>query len=61
MRRAPALLAALGAAAALAGCDWYEKPARAFPDLKLRDLDGNAITLDSMRGRPWVVEVWLPG
>jgi cytochrome oxidase Cu insertion factor (SCO1/SenC/PrrC family) len=65
MQRVPALLAALGLAAVLApglsGCDWYEKPGRAFPDLGLRDLDGNAITLSALRGRPWVVEVWLPG
>ena len=31
------------------GCDYYEKPNRPLP------------TVESMKGHPWIISVWLPG
>ena len=53
------LLASLGLLGT--GCEYYEKPNRPMPDLGLVALDGTPITLESMKGTAWVINIWLPG
>jgi peroxiredoxin len=57
VRLVPALTLALALSAA---CRGYEKTDRPMPELGLTTLDGRAISLQSMKGQPWVVNVWLP-
>ena len=57
MRRLPVLLLlVLGAA-----CQPSYTP-RPLPDsFSARGLDGASVTPKSMRGRPWLVNLWMPG
>jgi thiol-disulfide isomerase/thioredoxin len=45
----------------LGGCDRFDQPNKIMPELGLRDLKGDPILSASMKGRPWVINVWLPG
>jgi hypothetical protein len=57
MRRCPLLLLF-----ALAACEHYERPNRPLPeDFSAVTLAGQTLDRDALRGRPWVVNVWLPG
>lgn len=40
------------------GFDAYEIVDRPLPELPIRALDGEPIAFD---GRPWLINVWLPG
>ena len=46
----------------LAGCEYVERPHRGIPDhFKAESLTGEEIDRDSLKGKPWVVNVWVPG
>ena len=46
----------------LAGCDWAERPHRGIPEhFKAEALTGEAIDRDTLKGRPWVINLWVPG
>ncbi|MHB8872330.1 MAG: hypothetical protein ACYC8T_01460 [Myxococcaceae bacterium] len=54
------LLASLAFAAA--GCDVYDRPNRPVPgDFRARLLDGTVVDRQTFDGKPWVVNVWVPG
>ncbi|HET9158541.1 MAG TPA: hypothetical protein VFN91_17830 [Myxococcaceae bacterium] len=37
-------------------------PARPLPaSFRARGLDGASVTPETMRGRPWLVNLWMPG
>jgi hypothetical protein len=45
-----------------AGCDYYAKPYRPLPaTFAVATLDDRSVTREAMRGKPWVINVWLPG
>jgi hypothetical protein len=50
----PILLAACGA------CDAYDPVNQPAPSLALRTLEGEPVTLESLRGHPVVLHLWLP-
>lgn len=56
------LLAALGMAA-FAGCDHYAKPNRPLPaSFAARRLsDGAELRASDFKGKPWVINLWVPG
>lgn len=46
----------------LAGCDWAERPRRPIPPhFEAVTLTGEAIDRDTLKGRPWVIALWVPG
>jgi thiol-disulfide isomerase/thioredoxin len=45
----------------LAACDNVSRPNRPLPAISATGLDGAAWTRDSFSGKPWVVNVWMPG
>ena len=55
-RRAVALGALL-----LAGCAGYDRLNRPFPDIHAATLEGRVLDRESLRGRPWLIQLWLPG
>jgi hypothetical protein len=59
----PLPLIALAVAAALAsGCEYYGKPNRPIPDgFKAVMLSGKVLDGPEMKGRPWVINLWVPG
>ncbi|HZA52494.1 MAG TPA: hypothetical protein VE549_17235 [Myxococcaceae bacterium] len=58
MRSALAILSAL----LLAGCEYYDKPHRPLPEqLELRTLRGETLRRSDLLGKPWVINVWVPG
>jgi hypothetical protein len=61
-----ALLGALLLASACTARKTEPPPAAApatFPPLTLRGSfsDGTPLSMEALRGRPWVINVWLPG
>jgi len=43
-------------------CDYYAKPHRALPEsFTVNTLDGRMLGPAEFRGKPWVINVWLPG
>lgn len=55
-------LAAAAALLAVAGCDVYDKPNRPVPDdLEFRTLDGEKLRRSDLVGKPWVINIWVPG
>ncbi|MEW5848108.1 MAG: hypothetical protein AB2A00_04810 [Myxococcota bacterium] len=42
-------------------CERYDEPNRPLPPLQLEHVDGRALDLSSLRGRPVVINLWLPG
>ncbi|MGZ3445224.1 MAG: hypothetical protein ACXWK5_06550 [Myxococcaceae bacterium] len=57
MRRLPVLLALVFGAA----CQ-RSFPPRPLPDsFSARSLDGASVTPKTMRGKPWLVNLWMPG
>jgi hypothetical protein len=45
-----------------AACDYYAKPNRALPrSFAAKTLDGRRLVPESMRGKPWIINLWLPG
>lgn len=67
MRRTFAATVSLLALLAGVGCRREQgqrsAPPPAGPELLLRGAftDGTPLSLEALRGRPWVVNVWLPG
>jgi thiol-disulfide isomerase/thioredoxin len=45
----------------VAGCDVYGTPDRPLPDIKATMLDGRSMPADMFEGKPWVINVWVPG
>ena len=46
----------------LSGCDWAERPRRPIPEhFAAESLTGEAIDRDTLKGRPWVITLWVPG
>jgi cytochrome oxidase Cu insertion factor (SCO1/SenC/PrrC family) len=61
---APSALAlSLGALALalLAGCDRYDRLDRPLPKFTATTLDGRTIDSDSLAGKPWIINLWVPG
>jgi hypothetical protein len=57
-RAAPAIVCAL----LLAGCEYYDKPRRPLPEkLELRTLQGETLRRSDLLGKPWVINLWVPG
>lgn len=55
----PVLLACL---LALVGCERADRPERPLPQgFRAQRLDGSTVDADSLRGRPWVIAIWVPG
>lgn len=45
-----------------AGCDYVERPRRPIAEhFRAETLTGEGIDRDSLKGRPWLVNIWLPG
>lgn len=46
----------------VAGCDYAERPRRGIPEhFKAESLTGEEINRDTLKGKPWVVNIWVPG
>jgi hypothetical protein len=46
----------------MAGCDFYDKPRRPLPEqLELRTLQGQTLRRADLLGKPWVINLWVPG
>lgn len=55
-------MVALVAAAALSGCDKYQKPYKALPeDFEIVGLDGTRVRKEDLLGKPWLINIWVPG
>jgi hypothetical protein len=50
------LLLVLGAT-----CQRSYSPRPLPPSFRARGLDGASVTPETMRGRPWLVNLWMPG
>lgn len=49
-------------AAAVSGCDVYDRPRRPLPaNFEVHTLDGRVLTPKELRGKPWVINIWVPG
>ncbi len=46
---------------AATGCERYDRRDRPLPDLSLQALDGREFKASELRGKPWVINVWVPG
>ena len=47
---------------ALGGCDYVERPRRPIPEhFEAETLAGVKIDRETLKGRPWVVNIWVPG
>ncbi len=45
-----------------AGCDVYDRPRRPLPeDFRVVTLEGETLTRADLKGRPWVINIWVPG
>lgn len=43
------------------GCEPYDRPQRPVPqDFEMRQLGGELVGAEHLRGRPWVIHLWLP-
>jgi hypothetical protein len=46
----------------LVACDYAERPRRGIPEhFKAESLTGEAIDRDTLKGQPWVINIWVPG
>ena len=44
------------------GCDYYAKPHRSLPDsFQVQTLEGGQLDVQAMHGKPWVINLWMPG
>lgn len=44
------------------GCDVYEKPNKPLPaDFEVTTLDGQVLKREYFLGKPWVINIWVPG
>lgn len=59
-RRLPVALAL--SLLALAGCsEPYARPNRPLPAVTGTYLDGRPLTRDDLLGKPWLINLWVPG
>lgn len=43
------------------GCESYERPRRPLPaDFSMQVLGGGRLDVAALRGRPWVINLWVP-
>ena len=62
MRVLPRTLLTAVALWLLAGCDVYDRPRRPLPEsLTFRTLEGATVSRAELLGKPWVINVWVPG
>ena len=61
IRRQPVRVLGLLAVVALSACDRVEPRDRPLPKIEAATLDGERLDLDSLRGKPWIINVWVPG
>jgi hypothetical protein len=44
------------------GCDYYARPYRPLPEtFMVKTLEGALLNVESLRGKPWVINLWMPG
>lgn len=61
-RRHVRLLLILLGTLVLASCEHVDRPNRPLPDIKAARLDGGGrIDPDALRGKPWLINLWVPG
>ena len=61
MRRLNLSWLLIAAALLLIGCDYADRPRRGLPEhFKAESLTGETIDRDTLKGRPWVINVWVP-
>jgi hypothetical protein len=53
-------LAALAALVALGACERYDEPNAPLPDIQAIGLDGSAWNRQALKGKPWVINLWVP-
>lgn len=57
----PRLLLLAVSAVLAAGCQSYDRPHRPLPpDFEMRRLGGELLGPEALRGRPWVIHLWVP-
>jgi len=54
-------LLALPVLLTLLACERYDRLDRPFPEITATALDGTVIKPADLRGKPWVINVWVPG
>jgi hypothetical protein len=48
--------------AGVGGCEHYTRPNRPVPEaFEVRTFDGESIRREDLLGRPWVINIWVPG
>lgn len=44
------------------GCERYDRPRKPLPaDFEVTTLDGRTLRRDDFLGKPWVINLWVPG
>jgi hypothetical protein len=62
MIRSLRVMAGVPALLLLAGCEYYDKPRQPLPEqLEFRTLDGKTLRRSDLVGKPWVINLWVPG
>ncbi len=56
------LLLAVSSLLLAAGCEYYDKPFKPLPDdFEITTLEGKVFRRSDLVGRPWVINIWVPG
>jgi hypothetical protein len=61
MRSTSTALALCAVALAAAACDSFSRPNRPPGPFAADGLDGRLWDNEALRGKPWVVNLWMPG
>lgn len=58
----PLIFVALSLLTVLAsGCESYDRPRRPLPEaFAMQVLDGGRLDAAALRGKPWVINLWVP-
>ncbi len=44
------------------GCEYYDKPFKPIPEnFEITTLEGKVLRRSDLVGKPWVINVWVPG